>query len=591
MQMSCRHFLQRILRLYRHVPILLCLFVSGVLRAQAPVNYNDVVVIVNDNSDTSKAVGAYFVKKRNIPARNVIHIKVPPQEQIDSLTFESLRRQVEAYLLTNKMKDTINYLVTTKGMPLAVYRSGTNASSVESDLMLILGVDSDQIGQNSWFKQPYFSQDEHFSHAAYDYYLVTRLDGYTTSDIYHMIDNSGPNTFVDQSQAEFVLDEDPTFTDTSYNYLNVNMADVAPVLRDRGWKVLLDSTTVYVTHQQHVIGYTSWGSNDHQAGLYTTNAKPMNTWLPGSIGETYVSTGGRSFQPGTGYGQSLIADWIAEGDPKMSIITHIPNKPTPTTLASTPVCFGDAATLTANDTSHGAHNWFSGAAYAVQDAGPPYDEHNPRWVGRGVRINTIPKLSGAQTYTYSSENITGVGFAQVTVNVMPRPQAKISLSVDTVAMDSAVSFGNLSQNASHFAWDFGDHTLTDTARTPEHRYIKAGKYIVQLTASNGTCDTTVEDTLTIISTASVHAIASNTSFVVSPNPSSGNIHFHLQTKAPTSVSYRMTDVTGRTLLTAEAAIAMLHDVTIEFLDHPAGTYFLEVQTDKETYRQKIVITR
>src|SRR5450755_1717242 len=99
MQMSCRHFLQRILRLYRHVPILLCLFVSGILRAQAPVNYNDVVVIVNDNSDTSKAVGAYFVKKRNVPLRNVIHIKVPPQEQIDSLPFEALRRQVEAYLL------------------------------------------------------------------------------------------------------------------------------------------------------------------------------------------------------------------------------------------------------------------------------------------------------------------------------------------------------------------------------------------------------------------------------------------------------------------------------------------------------------
>jgi uncharacterized protein (TIGR03790 family) len=41
--------------------------------------------------------------------------------------------------------------------------------------------------------------------------------------------------------------------------------------------------------------------------------KPHNTWVDGAVGETYVSTGGRSFTYGTGYGQSLVADLIKDG--------------------------------------------------------------------------------------------------------------------------------------------------------------------------------------------------------------------------------------------------------------------------------------
>ena len=40
---------------------------------------------------------------------------------------------------------------------------------------------------------------------------------------------------------------------------------------------------------------------------------PHNDWIPGSLAETYVSTGGRSFNYGTAYGQSLVADIIRDG--------------------------------------------------------------------------------------------------------------------------------------------------------------------------------------------------------------------------------------------------------------------------------------
>ena len=60
------------------------------------------------------------------------------------------------------------------------------------------------------------------------------------------------------------------------------------------------------------MGYVSWGSN---AGADFTLAKYQNlSFMPGSIGETYVSSGGRTFNLPTDcqiiQGQSLIADLV-----------------------------------------------------------------------------------------------------------------------------------------------------------------------------------------------------------------------------------------------------------------------------------------
>ena len=59
--------------------------------------------------------------------------------------------------------------------------------------------------------------------------------------------------------------------------------------------------------------------------------RPHFTWLPGALAETYVSTGGRSFTYGTGYGQSLVADLVRDGvtgtkgyvyEPYLSAVAH-----------------------------------------------------------------------------------------------------------------------------------------------------------------------------------------------------------------------------------------------------------------------------
>ncbi|MEO8167434.1 MAG: TIGR03790 family protein [bacterium] len=277
------------------------------------MSYADVAVIINMNSTASQTIGQYFVAARNIPSGNIIYVQADTSEEIDSTMFNMLRSQIENQLILNNIRDSVNYLVTTKGVPLKVNRGDTysqNApsSSVESDLMLILGTNAVAVGGPGSQMSPYFYQNAHFSRAAYGMYLVTRLDGYTVSDVLNLIDRSGPNVAVNP-QSVFLFDQDPAWSSP----LNMYMSTAKTALEGRGRVVSLDATATYQTNKQNLIGYVSWGSNDHYQYMYTQNAIPHNSYVRGAIAETYVSTSGRSFNNPPAYGQSLIADLISEG--------------------------------------------------------------------------------------------------------------------------------------------------------------------------------------------------------------------------------------------------------------------------------------
>lgn len=288
--------------------------------AIAGVSYDDVAVIVNVNSATSRSIGSYFQSARSIPQINIIPVNVPEQEVIDDATFASMRTQIETYLSAHDLSAVINYLVTTKGVPLKVNReqgggepfsTSSASASVESELSLIAGANSASVGKAGRIVSPYYNAGRHFSSADFGIYLVTRLDGYTLDDVLDLIDRAHPG-LAPAGAAVFVFDQDPAWNST-VPYLNSYMVDAATELRGKGKTVELNADSVYVTNASDVLGYTSWGSNDHYAKQFTEYAKPHNTWAPGALAETYVSTSGRSFASPPSYGQSLIADLVAEG--------------------------------------------------------------------------------------------------------------------------------------------------------------------------------------------------------------------------------------------------------------------------------------
>ncbi|OYV84096.1 MAG: hypothetical protein B7X04_01685, partial [Parcubacteria group bacterium 21-54-25] len=264
-------------------------------------SYNDTILVVNDASATSTTIANYFITEFT----------------------NDIRIPVQNFLISHGLASTTNYIITTKGVPLTFNMTvcGGPTMSLDQGLALILGKYSNDIGTagvisnnycnptlyNPYFYNSYANQGP-FSSTKYGFYLVTRLTGYTIPDVEHMIDHSGNATTT--TQGTFVLDSNPTKTG-AYAYINNSIINAAAPLQAAGFNVNLDQTTTYLTYQKNVLGYYSWGSNDDYAT--TTNSIPHNTYVNGAIGDTAVSSSGRTFTWPPIYGQSLIADWLANG--------------------------------------------------------------------------------------------------------------------------------------------------------------------------------------------------------------------------------------------------------------------------------------
>lgn len=272
--------------------------------------YHDVAVIINSNSPQSDSIGTYFAACRDIHSENIIRIPLPLTEEISDAQFCDLRSKVESHLMLYGIMDSISYLVTTKGVPLKVKRQdGWFSSSVESELALILGPHSGAIGLSGRMVSPYYGKRTHFTRAEYGIYLVTRLDGYTVADVKGIIDRSSVIHPGLPDSGQFVLDMDPGWN-AAAGYLNTRMKTASDTMQRRGLAYLLDTSMVYMTGCREVNGYVGWGSNDKHTSQY---GRLGFTWRPGAIAETYVSTSARTFTRPVVYGQSLIADIIAEG--------------------------------------------------------------------------------------------------------------------------------------------------------------------------------------------------------------------------------------------------------------------------------------
>jgi uncharacterized protein (TIGR03790 family) len=271
------------------------------------VSYSDVAVVVNDSSQTSIDIGNYFVQQRNIPSQNIIHISTTTQEEIDTTQLFDLLTQVGNYLTTNILSDSINYIVTTKGMPLKVSNGncmyGAGCSSVELEMALINGPYSISIGMGGTLFNPYYSSYQHFNRTDFHIFLVTRLDGYTYDDVINLIDRSGPNVLVEKNQALFVLD----FT-ANANEDSVPIMTLAEnTLTELGWNYVFYGDSTVLLNQSDVLGLYSID--------YNSLGQSLNyNWLKGSVVKLALCNTAATFDENQNPdGNFLVADAIKEG--------------------------------------------------------------------------------------------------------------------------------------------------------------------------------------------------------------------------------------------------------------------------------------
>jgi uncharacterized protein (TIGR03790 family) len=306
----------------------------------------EVLLVINDSSPASLAVGTYYAAQRQI--QNVVHVNCidsavnQGNETIPYSDYSSeIQQPINSALSANP---GINYIVLTRGIPIRVAGgptgegySGQNLASLDGTLAA-LGYDTRAGAIKIKFNDPaggavgsawlnnYWNQTAAFSHAQFGGYLVTRLDGYTVADAKAVVTRATKSES-GLGRGQILLDVEPDFgiatpahqpmpvharvihAEWPYRTWNGDMVHAGNNLRGLGISVDLARTTQFVGDKKHLLGYFSWGSNDDHFSQAAYNSL---LFAPGAIGDTAVSTSARSFFPQIS-GQSMIADLIAQG--------------------------------------------------------------------------------------------------------------------------------------------------------------------------------------------------------------------------------------------------------------------------------------
>jgi uncharacterized protein (TIGR03790 family) len=299
---------------------ILLLVLGSCLHAQTGEN---VLLVVNQNVPLSRQIADYYRPRRSVPVKNVCTIDVTGDEEIQWKVYEEqIERPIGNCLKTAGLVDKVLYIVTTIGVPLKVDGPGSRQlserASVDSELALLYSkLKGKPYSRTGGIPNPFYMQrDSRFQHPAFPIYLVTRLAAYDLADIQAMIDRS----LKARNRGKFVIDLQSEKDEPGNDWLRT-----AAMLLPAG-RVVLDETTRPLYNQTAVIGYASWGSNEH----HHTHRRLHFQWLPGAIATEFVSTSARTFQrPPDGWTpsgnwldrprffagspQGLIADLIHDG--------------------------------------------------------------------------------------------------------------------------------------------------------------------------------------------------------------------------------------------------------------------------------------
>ena len=306
----------------------ICLFLilyCEVTKAQTYANIagpENVLVVYNTNSDTSRYVKDYYVNARNIPSINICALDTLPEDT--TITYQGVTHTIEIvgwgdiirdnnqamsdtptfhawkyfldfiatpirnYLIDNNLQETIRYIVICKGVPWKIqgkYNGGGSGYSANGNipidgLLCMLNTDNyDSYIENSVYpggyqSNPYYNADpnytfnyrflpDHFTSGNHKLsYLVSHIDGPTYQTVVDIIDRS---VNADKSgTGVWILDDDYCFP--TYTTLHQQFTNTKQKLESFGFNVAYNNTNTWITHNTYqgggsIMGYSSWGTH------------------------------------------------------------------------------------------------------------------------------------------------------------------------------------------------------------------------------------------------------------------------------------------------------------------------------------------
>jgi uncharacterized protein (TIGR03790 family) len=266
-------------------------FVTGSCSA---AERNSVLVITNSESPISMAIGNYYAAARKIPRENIVQLKIPlrdaklgdrADETITDTNYQRLiRRPLEEWIEERGLRDSLEILVTTKGIPLRVsgnkpvmtdWLRTASVASVDAELSLLFSDSAGSAGIvdsiNPFFdaRLPFREFREQNPGTSLQY-MVARLTGYGNDldvasglprDIKNLID-AATREGDENEVGTWLVDEDPSRGKGLWIANQLWLQLTSEILSAMGLKVQHDRSRMFVSDAGSIAGYTSWGSND-----------------------------------------------------------------------------------------------------------------------------------------------------------------------------------------------------------------------------------------------------------------------------------------------------------------------------------------
>jgi uncharacterized protein (TIGR03790 family) len=250
--------------------------------------YAQVLLVVNENSAESVALGNYYTSKRNIT--NVCRLRTAESDTISREGFErDILNPVADYLRANSLQDRILYIVTTRGVPMMVEG---DLISVDSALTLVYRyMLTGSFPYQARTENPYFTVTGNFRpflRRDFDIYLVTRL---TATDL---VDRA----LSAEAGGDFYFDLDSPQPTTESDWVQ----QAAALLKKSGFKATVETTAKALENLDGVQGYVSRRATD----------APSIKWRAGALATLLDKDAGRSTWSYVTSGVTGLGSYVAD---------------------------------------------------------------------------------------------------------------------------------------------------------------------------------------------------------------------------------------------------------------------------------------
>jgi uncharacterized protein (TIGR03790 family) len=278
---------------------------------RSSIQSSEIAILINDNDPQSVEVANYYQQVRNLPRRNMIHLKfeqdkiypgLPANNGIDPAEFATLKQQVDAGL-----GPEVQALVISWSRPFRIARFNYYPTNYSITSAFAYGIDMQRLTSNSCDRtplNPYYDSRSTMPYTDFGIRPAMMLAGVSAMSVKATIDKGlKADRSLPRGNGWFVRTADvarsmPRYTDFQ---ATVQSWDRPEALRMTYYDRSRPGQPSEIKNTRDILFY--------ETGLANVSSLNSNTYVPGALADTLTSGGGDLF----GSSQMSALRWLEAG--------------------------------------------------------------------------------------------------------------------------------------------------------------------------------------------------------------------------------------------------------------------------------------